>query len=62
MDQRKRPEPATEEKLEREKPAKPAREAPLGKGASIVSRRDQGGTKYPGDWPNPLDGFTRGCF
>jgi hypothetical protein len=28
----------------------------------IVSRRDERGTPYPGDFPNDLAGYYRGCF
>jgi hypothetical protein len=28
----------------------------------VISRRDERGVPYPGDWPNPLAGKTRGCF
>ena len=28
----------------------------------IVSRPDERGVPYPGDWPNPLGGKTKGCF
>ncbi len=28
----------------------------------IVSRRDERGTPYPGDFPNDLGRFYRGCF
>jgi len=28
----------------------------------IVSRRDERGTPYPGDFPNPASDRTRGCF
>jgi hypothetical protein len=36
-----------------------------GRGASrdeIVGRRDERGTPYPGDFPNDLTRFYRGCF
>lgn len=29
---------------------------------SIVSRRDERGLPYPGDFPNPASDRTRGCF
>ena len=29
---------------------------------SIISRRDERGTPYPGDFPNPASDRTRGCF
>jgi hypothetical protein len=32
-----------------------------GEGA-IVSRRDERGTPYPGDFPNDLARYYRGCF
>ena len=28
----------------------------------IVSRRDEKGLPYPGDFPNPASDRTRGCF
>lgn len=28
----------------------------------IVGRRDERGTPYPGDFPNPASDRTRGCF
>jgi hypothetical protein len=28
----------------------------------VISRRDERGLPYPGDWPNPLAGTYRGCF
>lgn len=28
----------------------------------IISRRDERGTPYPGDFPNPASDSTRGCF
>ena len=28
----------------------------------IVSPRDERGTPYPGDFPNPVGGSYRGCF
>lgn len=28
----------------------------------IVSRRDERGIPYPGDFPNPASDRTRGCF
>jgi hypothetical protein len=31
-------------------------------GAEIVSRRDERGMPYPGDFPNDLSRFYRGCF
>ena len=31
------------------------------KRADIVDRRDEGGTRYPGDFPNPT-GKDDGCF
>lgn len=34
----------------------------LPKQGRIVSPRDGRGIPYPGDWPNPLGGKTRGCF
>ena len=54
------------------KPAKPSK--PAGRNRSpkpgpakkpespVISKRDERGTPYPGDWNNPLDGLTRGCF
>ncbi len=30
--------------------------------AEIVSRRDERGTPYPGDFPNDLSHWYRGCF
>jgi hypothetical protein len=30
--------------------------------AEIVGRRDERGTPYPGDFPNDLGRFYRGCF
>jgi hypothetical protein len=31
-------------------------------GAEIISRRDEKGVPYPGDFPNDLARFYRGCF
>jgi hypothetical protein len=31
-------------------------------GGEIISRRDQRGTPYPGDFPNDLARYYRGCF
>ena len=31
-------------------------------GAEIVGRRDERGTPYPGDFPNDLGRYYRGCF
>ena len=28
----------------------------------IIGRRDERGTPYPGDFPNPLGDRNRGCF
>jgi hypothetical protein len=28
----------------------------------IISPRDERGTPYPGDFPNPVGGLYRGCF
>ena len=28
----------------------------------IIGRRDERGTPYPGDFPNPASDHTRGCF
>jgi len=44
----------------REKPPeeKPAPKRP----DEIVNRRDERGTPYPGDFPNPASDRTRGCF
>lgn len=28
----------------------------------IISRRDEKGLPYPGDFPNPVSDRTRGCF
>ena len=28
----------------------------------IISRRDERGTPYPGDFPNPASDINRGCF
>lgn len=41
--------PETAEKLE-------------GRLKKIVSRRDERGVPYPGDFPNPLGDKNRGCF
>lgn len=40
------PEPKTEDKRKTE----------------IISRRDEKGLPYPGDFPNPVSDRTRGCF
>jgi hypothetical protein len=37
-------------------------EARGGSHGEIVSPRDERGTPYPGDFPNPLGGLYRGCF
>jgi hypothetical protein len=29
---------------------------------TVISRRDERGTPYPGDFPNPASDRTRGCF
>ena len=54
------------------KPAKPSKPAPRDRSpkskpspkpeSPFTSKRDERGTPYPGDWNNPLDGLTRGCF
>ena len=28
----------------------------------IIAPRDERGTPYPGDFPNPVSGLYRGCF
>ena len=33
-----------------------------GDASEIVSRRDERGIPYPGDFPNPASDRTRGCF
>lgn len=48
-------------------PAEKAEKAPAPKKEEkgkpdIVSRRDERGTPYPGDFPNPASDRTRGCF
>jgi hypothetical protein len=43
------------------KESKPAA-VPLPKEGRIASPRDGRGLPYPGDWPDPLGGETRGCF
>jgi hypothetical protein len=30
--------------------------------AEIITRRDERGLPYPGDFPNPASDRTRGCF
>jgi hypothetical protein len=30
--------------------------------SEIISRRDEKGLPYPGDFPNPASDRTRGCF
>ena len=48
-------------------PGKPAKH-PDSKGSKgtdrkdVVSRRDERGVRYPGDWPNPVSDLIRGCF
>jgi hypothetical protein len=32
------------------------------KGPTIISPRDERGTPYPGDFPNPLHRVIKGCF
>lgn len=32
------------------------------KGSGVVSPRDERGTPYPGDFPNPLHRIIKGCF
>jgi hypothetical protein len=44
----------------REKPPEEKNDQKLPQG--IVSRRDDRGTPYPGDFPNPASDRTRGCF
>ncbi len=31
-------------------------------GSSVISPRDERGTPYPGDFPNPLHRIIKGCF
>ena len=35
---------------------------PVPKSGRVASPRDERGIPYPGNWPNPLGGKTRGCF
>jgi hypothetical protein len=56
-----------EEALERLRGHLPADPTPLPKSkkggeTDIVSRRDERGVPYPGDFPNPASDRTRGCF
>jgi hypothetical protein len=32
------------------------------KSTDVISRRDERGSSYPGDFPNPASDLTRGCF
>lgn len=41
---------------------KPREKVEQKKPEDIVSRRDERGTPYPGDFPNPASDSTRGCF
>ena len=45
-------------------PAEKAPEAKKGQKekGGIISRRDERGVPYPGDFPNPASDRTRGCF
>lgn len=40
----------------------PAEEGRSGTRTEVISRRDERGTPYPGDFPNDLGHFYRGCF
>lgn len=42
--------------------ASPTPTADKPKKDEIVSRRDERGIPYPGDFPNPASDRTRGCF
>jgi hypothetical protein len=51
------------EHLRDQLPIDPARpRSNRGNKEEIVSRRDERGTPYPGDFPNPASDRTRGCF
>lgn len=39
-----------------------AKERQTEAGGEIVDRRDERGTRYPGDFPNDLARLYRGCF
>jgi hypothetical protein len=41
---------------------KPAEPSPKSTDSGIVSRRDEHGLPYHGDFPNPASDRTRGCF
>jgi hypothetical protein len=44
-------------------PEKPRDQKPSDKSKNeIISRRDERGTPYPGDFPNPASDRIRGCF
>lgn len=42
--------------------AVPTVEENRGRGGEVISPRDERGTPYPGDFPNDLGHFYRGCF
>ena len=42
-------------------PGAPGKPLPKSKD-EIISRRDERGIPYPGDFPNPASDRTRGCF
>jgi hypothetical protein len=54
-----RPKPHVESHLPK-LPKAPERPSP--RSGSFISRRDERGVPYRGDWPNPVADKTRGCF
>lgn len=66
----KKPKNHVDEALERLRDHLPIEKAPLPERHKkdksdkndIVSRRDERGIPYPGDFPNPASDRTRGCF
>jgi hypothetical protein len=62
-----KPKHPVEKALERLREHLPAEASPLpkpkkGENDQVVSRRDERGIPYPGDFPNPASDRTRGCF
>jgi hypothetical protein len=63
----KKPKQPRDEALDRLREHLPVKPTPLPGSnekdkSDIISRRDERGTPYPGDFPNPASDRTRGCF
>lgn len=66
----KKPKNPVDEALKRLRDHLPAGSSPLpkpgkhdeSKNDDVISRRDERGVPYPGDFPNPASDRTRGCF